>query len=316
MIQPVMSVIVIVFDMSDQFQNTLTTLTANYQRGVCEEEYEVIVVENSSANTLDREIVESLPVNFSYHLRQEQSQSPAAAINYGLQQARGEFVGLMIDGAHLLSPGVIALAKAVRAISDKAMVTVPTYHLGPDEQHRSTQQGYDESAQQRLLNSIDWRTDGYQLFSISSWCGANPRGYFAPIMESNCYFASRQVFEEIGGADTTFQQPGGGALNLQLTRKLGTLDGVEFFTMAGEGSFHQFHGGITSNQNRNEYEDRFNAELQQHWNNKYHFLERNPIIVGSIKPQALENMTYSSQKMLRRFDNCRTNQWEVWSDEK
>lgn len=309
------SLIVIAFDMPEQLQNTLYTLSSAYQRGACEEGYEVVIVENTSPNTLSQESVQSLPFNFRYHLRQEQSQSPAAAINFGLQQARGEFIGLMIDGAHMLSPGVVALADSVRAISDKPLVTVPTYHLGPDEQHLSTQQGYDERAQQELLRSIDWKADGYQLFSVSSWCGANPRGYFAPIMESNCYFASRQAFEEIGRADTSFQQPGGGALNLQLIRKLGTLDDIEFFTLAGEGSFHQFHGGITSNQSRGAYEDRFNAELQRHWNNQYHFLERNPIIVGSMKPQALANLAFSSQKMLRRFDNCRTNQWEVWSDD-
>ncbi len=301
--------------MPEQLHNTLYTLSCAYQQGACEDDYEVVVVENTSANTLGQEFVKSLPSNFSYYLRQEQSQSPAAAINFGLQQARGDFVGLMIDGAHMLSPGVIALAELVRTISNKALITVPTYHLGPDEQHLSTQQGYDELVQQELLRSIDWKADGYQLFSVSSWCGANPRGYFAPIMESNCYFASRQAFEEIGGADTSFQQPGGGALNLHLTRKLGTLNDTKYFTLAGEGSFHQFHGGITSNHTREEYEDRFNAELQQHWNNQYHFLERNPIIIGSMKPQALANLAFSSQKMLRRFDNCRTNQWEVWSDD-
>lgn len=313
--QPVLSLLVIAYDMQSQLPNTLATLNADYQLGVERTDYEVLLIENSSANNLDSETQANLPDNFRYFLREETSKSPAAAINFGLAKAQGSYIGLMIDGAHMLTPGVLQHALIALRLSERAFVTVPTYHLGPDEQNISTQHGYNEAQQQQLLDSIGWQSNGYDLFSISSLCGANPRGYLAPIMESNCYFAARELFAAVGGADESYQQPGGGSLNLDLVRKLGIHPGVEYFCLFGEGSFHQFHGGVTSNQTRADYATGFKEELHERWDQSYHFLERNPFVVGAISSQSRKYLEFSSYRMLKRFDNFKDRLDQVWSDD-
>jgi hypothetical protein len=312
---PELSIVLIGYDMPRQLENTLYTLGAEYQRGVAQDQYEVIIVENSSSNALAEQYTRSLPANFRYFIRDENSVSPAAAINFGIAQARGRFVGLMVDGAHMLSPQVIHYALKGCKLSDDAFITVPTYHLGPQEQHLSSHAGYDEDAETRLLKSIAWQSDGYQLFTVSSWCGANPRGYLAPIMESNCYFASRQAFDAIGKADLRFQHKGGGSLNLDIVRKLGIRPNSLFITLCGEGSFHQYHGGVTSNSTRQQFVETFQAQLQDLWSDDYQFLERNPILLGSISEPAYDRLSFSSEKMLRRFGVCSKKQWPVWSDD-
>ncbi|MCG8413893.1 MAG: glycosyltransferase, partial [Pseudomonadales bacterium] len=301
--RPKLSLIVIAYDMQQQLPNTIVSLSADYQLGIEQSDFEVLLIENNSDHTLSHAVQQSLPSNFYYYLREEVSRSPAAAINFGLSKAKGEYVGLMIDGAHMLTPGVLHHALCALQLSEQAFITVPTYHLGPDEQHVSTQQGFDEQQQQELLDAIDWKPNGYTLFSISSLCGANPRGFLAPIMESNCYFANRKLFAAVGGADESYQQPGGGSLNLDLVRKLGTYPEADYICLLGEGSFHQFHGGVTSNQTRAEYADGFKDELHARWGQQYHFLERNPLFFGSITRHSRKYLEFSSYRMLKRFDN-------------
>jgi len=309
------SIIVVCHDMSRQMRNTLFTLSPEYQRAGNEIPYEVIIVENASDNNLPADLIESLPANFKYFRREETSVSPVAAINFGLEQATGPWLGLMVDGAHMLSPGVLHFASKTRCMSEYSLVTVPVYHLGPQEQHESAADGYDEGRESELLDSIDWRHNGYALFDIASWCGANPRGFLAPIIESNCFFAPASAFNDIGGADSRFQLPGGGAINLHMLRKLGTLPGLEYFCLGGEGTFHQYHGGVTSNVSRSQLQAKFDAQLQEFWRGGYRHLERNPVIVGSFAPETIDRLRYSSQCMERRFANCRKQGWQVWPDD-
>ena len=46
------SIVVIVYKMPDQAGETLYSLSARYQRGVTEDDYEIIVVENASSAVL------------------------------------------------------------------------------------------------------------------------------------------------------------------------------------------------------------------------------------------------------------------------
>ena len=68
---PALSVIVIGYSMSEQLQRTLLTLAADYQQQLNADDYEVIVVENSSADNLAAATVAQLPANFRYFLREE-----------------------------------------------------------------------------------------------------------------------------------------------------------------------------------------------------------------------------------------------------
>ena len=241
---PKISVIVIVYDMPVQALTTLRSLSASYQRRIDPRDYEVIVVENRSARVIDASDVAALPENFSYVLRDEPGTSPAAAINHGLALARGECIGLMIDGARMLTPGVLTHVDMALRITKRAVVAVPGYQLG-DTPHNQTKTQTEEIDRQ-MLAQIGWPADGYRLFEIASMSLANRAGFFRSFMECNCLFAPADVLRELGGADERFDLPGGGALNLYLYKKLVEYPRTKFFMLPGEGSFHQVHGGVTT----------------------------------------------------------------------
>ena len=89
--------------------------------------------------------------------------------------------------------------------------------------------------------------------------GANRHGYLQPIMECNCLFASAKNYAAIGHANTEFTLPGGGSINLHMYRSLCMLLGSELFVTPGEGSFHQYHGEVTTSS----YAER-EAEIEKH----------------------------------------------------
>ena len=241
---PKISVIVIVYDMPAQALNTLRSLSPGYQRRIDPGDYEVIVVENRSDRVIDAAEVATLPPNFTYVLRDEPGKSPAAAINHGLSLARGECIGLMIDGARMLTPGVLTHVDMALRITKRAVVAVPGYQLGDAPHHRTHSQT--EAIDRQMLTAIGWPADGYRLFEIASLSLANRSGFFRSFMECNCLFAPADALRDLGGADERFDLPGGGALNLYLYKQLLEYPRSKFFMLPGEGSFHQVHGGVTT----------------------------------------------------------------------
>ena len=241
---PKISVIVIVYDMAAQALNTLRSLSPAYQRRIDPRDYEVIVVENRSARVIDPADVAALPPNFTYVLRDEPGKSPAAAINQGLALAQGECVGLMIDGARMLTPGVLTHVDMALRITKRAVVAVPGYQLGDAPHHKTKTQT--EEIDRQMLAQIQWPVDGYRLFEIASMSLANRAGIFRSFMECNCLFAPADVLRDLGGADERFDMPGGGALNLYLYKRVVEYPRTKFFSLLGEGSFHQVHGGVTT----------------------------------------------------------------------
>ena len=92
-------------------------------------------MENSSVANLRESFVQSLPSNFRYLLREESAATPVYAVNEAFTLCRAPLVCLMIDGARMVSPGIIQNALMAYAITPGAIVAVPGYHLGNDEQH-------------------------------------------------------------------------------------------------------------------------------------------------------------------------------------
>ena len=105
--------------------------------------------------------------------------------------------------------------------------------------------GYDQAQEDELFERIGWPTDGYRLFEISHFIGE--RDWFDGFWESNCLFVPRPLLEQVGGFDDSFSMPGGGYANLELFERLGSSPGVTMVSILGEGSFHQVHGGTTTN---------------------------------------------------------------------
>ncbi len=101
----------------------------------------------------------------------------------------------------------------------------------------------------RLLESIGWPTDGYRLFEIAT---AEMRGGpEAAMLESNGLFLPRALWDELGGYDAAFHEPGGGVVNPDTLIRAVALPGTQLIRILGEGTFHQVHDGLsTSTQDR------------------------------------------------------------------
>jgi cephalosporin hydroxylase len=61
-------------------------------------------------------------------------------------------------------------------------------------------------------------------------------------------FAPRDLLAQCGGFDESFAMAGGGYANLELYERLGSSPDTTVVSILGEGSFHQLHGGTTTNQ--------------------------------------------------------------------
>jgi cephalosporin hydroxylase len=127
-----------------------------------------------------------------------------------------------------------------------AVVTTHQWYVGPGQQGEAMDGGYDEEYEDRLFEEIDWPGDGYRLFQIGSFIGE--RDWFDNHWESNCFFVPRALLEQAGGYDESFSVPGGGYTNLDLFERLTTTPAVNVVDIIGEASFHQLHGGTTTNQ--------------------------------------------------------------------
>ncbi len=242
-----LTVVVVFYDMAREAKRTLQSLARSYQRGIDDLTYEVIAIDNGSHpdQRLDPAAVAAYGPEFRLVTIDDASPSPTVALNLGISQARGDMVAVMIDGAHVLTPGVFRHAMAATRTYAPAVVAVQQWYVGPGQQGDAQQAGYDQAVEDRLFNGIRWPTDGYRLFEIGHFIG--DRDWFDGIIESNCLFAPRSLLEQVGGFDDSFDMPGGGYANLELFERLHAHPGINPATVLGEGTFHQFHGGTTTN---------------------------------------------------------------------
>lgn len=251
---PFISIIVIVYKMADQAERTLRSLSALYQRGVEESEYEIIVVENDSSWVLGQERAYATGGNVRYFFRRETQRTPVHAVNFGASQARGSHVVIMIDGARIVTPGVVRLALDAFRLAPHGAVCVPGYHLGEKPQQVSVNEGYDEKAEAALLERIAWPEDGYRLFEIAVFAASSRAGFFRPNHESNFLGVSVDKWKAVGGMDDRYDDLGGGMANIALYKSVIEMPETPFYLLFGEGSFHQFHGGISTNAPQRERE--------------------------------------------------------------
>ncbi len=291
------SFIVIVYRMPDQAEKTLYSLSTQYQRGVTEADYEVIVVENSSDAVLGEERACQYGDNVRYFYREETLPTPVPAINFGAARATGTHISVMVDGARMLSPAVVSYTLAATRLHPLTLVAVPGYHLGHKLQQRSMLEGYCEAVEAELLGSINWPEDGYRLFEIACLSGTSGSGYFKPIGESNCFCVPAGVWEQLGGFDSAFTETGGGQVNLDFYKRAVELPDTLLVILVGEGSFHQFHGGITTGTRGEEriksMDDHFNqyAALR---GGPYRPPVKRPVYLGSLPDSAMKFMHHGT----------------------
>jgi cephalosporin hydroxylase len=172
--------------------------------------------------------------------------SPCAAINAAARQARGRYLAIMIDGAHLLTPRVLAEARLALRAEPRSVVALRHWFIGGDQRWLASV-GYSRDQEDILFARINWPVDGYSLFRIGAPIGESPNSWFDALSESNCLFLPASVYAEIGGMDEGFDEPGGGFVNLDLLRRATDACEGRVTCLVGEASFHQYHGGTTTN---------------------------------------------------------------------
>ena len=261
-----LSLIVIAYDMAREIPRTLQGLARGYQHGAAELDYEVLLVDNGSPAPLQASSLAHIDVPLQLIRIDDAQPSPAAAINLAASRASGDILCLMIDGAHLLTPGVFELMLTAFRAFDEPVVGTRYFFMGPDEQNASIAAGYDKSEEDRLLQVINWPEDGYRLFEVGAPLRAGPDviSWINKMFESNCLFMHRALFDSIGGADERFDLPGGGFLNLDLYKRACDAPGVVPVQLIREGSFHQLHGGTTTNVPMEKRRAQTEAYLQQY----------------------------------------------------
>lgn len=297
------SVIVVSYDMSREIPRTLRSLSRSYQLGAADLEYEVLLIDNGSPEPLNESAWAGIDVPVRLIHSENASSSPARAINSAFEEAEGDIICLMIDGAHILTPGVFRMALASYKAFENAVVAIRYFYLGAEAQSVSIMRGYDKLAEDKLLEKIQWPEDGYRLYEIGTPLpsGGSLPTWFNRMFESNCLFMRRNVFQALGGADERFDFPGGGFVNLDIFKRAVESPGTTPVQIIGEGSFHQLHGGVTTNVSGDERKVRLDKYREQYALIRGHdsLIADVPFVYMGHMPTQASNITASARRRAR-----------------
>lgn len=245
--QPKLSIVVNFYNMRREAARTLYSLSSEYQQGIENLDYEVIALDNGSSEPLDGNRVAAFGSQFRYHYVDTRSPSPCATLNAGVREARGEWVMCCIDGARILSPGIIHHALLATRLWPNPFVYTTNMHLGHKLQKYALLEGYNQEVEDELLASVDWQHDGYQLFRIACLAGSSARGFFMQQSETNTFMLRKTDYLALGGFDEAFTMPGGGLCNHDWFNRVHRESRLQPVLLVGEATFHQFHGGTATN---------------------------------------------------------------------
>lgn len=244
--RPLISVIIIAYNMAREVPRTVQSFLPPYQKGISHDDIEIIVMENGSSHPVDSSLVESWPNCVRYIQVQDPKPSPANALNQGVAMARGEWVCPVIDGARMITPGVMHQSHSLIKAHQNPVVATIGYHLGHKIQQENVLEGYNQTEEDALLKSIGWPNNAYNLFKISSLGGSAKGGWLAKIAESNVLILKKEFYLSLGGYDERFDTAGGGLVNLDFFKRSVEHESSQYIMLLGEGSFHQYHGGVTT----------------------------------------------------------------------
>ncbi|MEM8493475.1 MAG: glycosyltransferase [Pseudomonadota bacterium] len=292
-----LSIIVVAYDMPRELPRCIQSLAPAYQTNVDPQEYEVLVLDNGSPTAINQDGLAQTDLNLRVVEVPEPSVSPAVAVNLGLQLAVGEYVCIMIDGAHVLTPGVLHWTfSAFRSFSNP-VVAVRYFYLGPGDQPQTVLRGYDSALEDELLAEIAWPGDGYRLFEIGAALrgGSGSVSWLNRMFESNCISLRREFALALGGMDERFDTPGGGFVNLDFFKRACDDPHSQLVALIGEGSFHQVHGGTTTNSIESERE----LKLQQ-FRRQYRALRGTDDLISATPIHYLGHLPSEDAKIHRR----------------
>ncbi|BBB25497.1 glycosyltransferase family 2 protein [Amphritea japonica] len=284
-----LSVVVIFHEMQREAERTLYSLSAAYQSGVSALDYEIIAIDNGSVCPLNPDRVGELGRNIKYHYFDTDSVSPVDAINYGVSIAEGEFVAVIVDGARMSTPGLIGRTLKALELVEQPFVCALAWHLGPDVQKKSMLEGYNQSEEDLLLDSIDWQKNGYKLFDISTIAPSSKAGFLGGMPGECSWFAMRRShYLYMGGYDPRFQAPGGGLVNHDFLNRITQQSQISPIIILGEGLFHQIHGGVATNSKPGEHPlPSFMRDYEKIHNRPFKFIRHeSPLYFGEVSTEA------------------------------
>ncbi len=283
-----LSIIVNFYNMRREAMRTLFSLSRQYQQGVENIEYEVIVIDNGSLLALDKGDIEGFGSEFKYTYFEATNASPCCAMNAAIQQARGDYIMCCIDGARILSPGILHhTLKAAQLYTDPFIYTLGM-HLGFQPQNISINEGYNQEVEDELLDTTNWREDGYSLFEISSVALSSKNGFFSELSESNCFTIKKTSMMRIGGFEEKFTSAGGGLVNLDIFNRIHENQDFDPIMLLGEATFHQFHGGVATNVKMEHHPwPAMEQEYQNIRSKPYTTIHRPPAYFGHFPNQCL-----------------------------
>ncbi|MEM7491946.1 MAG: glycosyltransferase [Pseudomonadota bacterium] len=294
---PLVSVIIISYNMAREVPRTVTSFLPPYQKNLRPEDVEVIVIENGSSIPIPETVRSQWPDTVKYVNLEDAHPSPAIALNLGASMASAPVVCPVIDGARMASPGLLHWGLKTLRGHDRTIVSSVGFHLGKKLQQFAVEEGYNQDEEDALLASINWPARGYKLFEICALAGSSKFAWFGQVHESNAPLVPKSLYTEIGGFDEAFDIPGGGLVNLDFLNRLVDAPDTEYFALLGEGTFHQFHGGVTTSRpvNRPEADgittwEKYAAQYRRLRGYDYRAPSRQPTFCGHFPIEASKIM--------------------------
>ncbi len=304
---PLLSIVLVSYDMHRELPRTLLSLSAGYQKDVASTDYEVVVVDNGSARAPSEAEVRSHGDNFRLIHCSQPIPSPCRAMNEGVSAASSPLLAIMLDGAYILSPRVIATSLEAYAAYTDAIINVPRFYLGPGQQGSTIALGYNQDVEDQMLERVGWPRNGYGLFELGSLIGHNrATTVLAPPFESSFLVLPTELYKALGGYDEQFDEPGGGFGNMDFFARA-TAKCQTCVNLLGEGIFHQVHGGTTTNVGRSvqlqkieRYSRKYKEIRQQFW--KMPHIGRSFYGTVRIRASLAENRTGINDETMQRIE--------------
>jgi len=305
-----LSIVVCAYAMNRELPRTIHTLSRSYQRDIRDLDYEIIVVDNGSPDPVDEAQLQAIASNLRVIRTFPAEQSPARTINTAMRLTSSGMLGLLIDGARMVSPGLIRDACDAYRIDKTRIIGSLSFHLGPDVQMRSIAAGYSQAVEDDLLAATPWKEDGYSLFGVSVLAGSSNEGWFGCIAESNAVFLDRTLWNRLGGLDERFRSPGGGCVNLDFWERAVSASGYRPCMLLGEGTFHQVHGGAATGGTANDRKSSFKEYKSIHGKD-FSKTRYQPLLIGSLSAELAQKFIGEPKSSPRRVHSIRGRSFKV-----
>ena len=248
---PKLSIILVAYKMQREMPRTLRSFLPPIQRAVEDVDYELIVVDNGTSEALvlgDLLHGSPRPVRLVRIAPGDAQVSPTGAVNNAVRDyATGNCLMVCMDGARTPSSHLVRRTVDVLTRHPDAFAFAGSRHLGLKPQMQSVREGYDQAAEDVLLDSVPRERDLDRLWAISVWAGAHHDGSKLLLQnESNAFAVTTKTWETLGGYDEGFVRPGGGLCNLELFSRYVLRPSALNVLLLGESTFHQVHGGAAT----------------------------------------------------------------------